>query len=462
MIIEYSSPNIAKPFHVGHLRTTFIGNALDRVYRYLGYDVISINHLGDWGTQFGFVYAGCELWGKPTEPTVNQLVELYKKATSLRDAQDKDLVSEADRAVPNVNDIARKFFVDLEDGQKYALEFWQWCLDISMKYFLEAYERLNVKFDHYTGESFYSDKLEDVKKDLHAAGVLEESLGAIGVNLGEELGFARIYTPDGRSLYLTRDIATAKYRWETFHFDRAVYVVGAPQILHFKQIKGILEAIGAEYGDKIIHVPFGHVLGMKTRGDGDVVELNDFLDEAFSRALTAYNDQVSKRPAGLDENEVAQAVSLAAIILSTLNRSCIKDVHFSWDTALAFQGDSGPYLLYSAARINGVKEKALAAGIAIPKNVSGKFLEEDASFALVQQLENFSNVLERVAAEYEPLGLVTYALELASTFSRSYNGLKVIGEEAELSSNRLALFECVRIVLTTSMKLLGMRPVERM
>ena len=253
--------------------------------------------------------------------------------------------------------MARAFFIDLEKGEPYAAEFWKTCVDTSLEYLQRTYERLHIRFDHYIGESFYSDKLEAVKDMLEASGHLTESQGALGVDLGEELGFARIYTPDGRSLYLTRDIATANYRAERFHFDKAVYVVGAPQSLHFQQLKGVLRLLGLGYAEKIEHVAFGHVMGMKTRGGGDFIELNEFLDEAYERALEAYHTQVSKRPEGLDDTEVARAVALAAIVFSNVSRTNIKDVHFKWEHALEFQGDTGPYLLYACARINGIKEK---------------------------------------------------------------------------------------------------------
>ena len=197
VVIEYSSPNIAKPFHVGHLRATLIGNSLDRIYRFRGYNTVSINHIGDWGTQFGFVWAGCKLWGKPTEPTVSALVELYRRATKLKEEQEKIPTSPEHAALPDVNEIARGFFRDLEEGKDYSVEFWQWCLDISLKYLKETYQRLDVSFDHYLGESFYSDRLEGVKLELASAGILVESQGALGVDLGEPLGFARILTPDG-------------------------------------------------------------------------------------------------------------------------------------------------------------------------------------------------------------------------------------------------------------------------
>lgn len=462
VIVEYSSPNIAKVFHVGHIRGTLIGHALDKVYRYLGYKVLSINHLGDWGTQFGFVWAGCKLWGKTKEETVNALVELYRQATTLKDQQEKKEVPPADTDKPDVNELARSYFVDLENGKEDAIQFWKWCCDVSLAYFKDTYNRFGIRFDHYTGESFYKDMLEDVKQELEQKGLLIESQGALGVDLGEELGFARIYTPDGRSLYLTRDLATAKYRAREFNFDKAVYVVGTPQTLHFQQIKEVLKRAGHDFADRLVHVAFGHVGGMKTRGGGQFIELNDFLDEAYERSLTAYREQVSRRPEGLDEEAVAEAVALAAILYSTLGRSRLKDVEFSWQHSLEFQGDSGPYLLYAYARINGIKEKAAAAGITLPATVDASKLTDDHAFSLVSLLGDFDSVLARVAEENEPAYLAAYAHEIAKTFSKAYQALKVVGEEPKIATQRLALFEATRRILGTTLELLGMRLIERM
>lgn len=458
VILEYSSPNIAKPFHVGHLRATLIGNCLDRVYRHAGHKVISINHLGDWGTQFGFVYAGCKIWGRPANDSVEELVDLYRRATELKERQETTTVESTN--YPNVNELARTYFLDLERGEPTAREFWQWCVDISMKYFVATYQRLNVRFDHYTGESFYSDKLDAVSEELQNSGILQTSQGAQGIDLGENLGFARVFTADGRSLYLTRDIAAAKYRAQTFQFDQCIYVVGAPQTLHFAQLKAILKALGHDYADRITHVPFGHVLGMKTRGGGEFIELNTLLNEAYDRALSAYQEQVSKRPEGLDEQEVARAVGLSALVFSTLSRSRQKDVQFSWDDSLAFHGDTGPYLLYACARINGIKEKALEAGLS--QKVNGQQLIDDQAYQLTVLLSEYPDVISRTMTDYEPTHLASYALDVAKAVSQAYNTLKVVGAEKEAAEARLALFEASHQVLKQCVELLGMTPISRM
>ncbi len=465
-IVEYSSPNIAKPFHVGHLRATIIGSSLDRLYRFAGHDVVSINHLGDWGTQFGFVWAGCKIWGRPENPTVYQLVELYKRATALKAKQELENPAPEDLAQPNINEMARAYFIDLEKGEQYAVDFWKWCLDISLIYFRETYKRLNISFDHYTGESFYSDLLDGVLEEFKKAGVLISSKNALGVELGEPLGFARIFTPDGRSLYLTRDIAAAEYRKRTFDFAKAVYVVGAPQTLHFQQLKAVLKCVGHQWSDDMVHVPFGQVLGMKTRGEGEVIELNELLDEAYERALAAYREQVAKRPEGLDETVVARGVALGALIFSTLNRSRMKDVQFSWQHALAFQGDSGPYVLYGYARINGIKERASEAGLKLrsfAKNeIDLSLLADDSSFLIVQQLLSFEDALNYALSDNDPSHLANYALDLAKTLAHAYLELKVIGVDPTLGEARLALFELSQQVLGRAIELLGMTVLERM
>ena len=458
IIVEYSSPNIAKPFHVGHLRATLIGNCLDRLYRFIGFNVESINHLGDWGTQFGFVYAGCKLWGEPEIFSVASLVELYKKATFLKEEEEKKGSIDEN----SVTNIARDYFIRLESGESEAIKFWERCVEVSLDYLKKTYLRLDVSFDHYLGESFYSDKLDQVRRDLETNCLLKESQGAFGVDLGEELGFARILTPDGRSLYLTRDIAAVDYRYGRFNFDKSIYVVGAPQSLHFKQLKEILKLSKKNYSEKIVHLAFGHVLGMKTRGDGQTIELNDFLDEANSRALSAYQKEVLKRPENINEILVSEKVALAAVIFSTLNRNNIKDVHFNWDEALSFQGDSGPYLLYAHARLCGVEEKAKSAGFCPATTLNYNAIDLPTAKPLVLKLIEFENVLNDAIQLNEPILLCSYALELSKNISKAYMDLKVIGTEKEIGESRLLLFKAARIRLGEVLKLIGITPIERM
>ena len=462
LIIEYSSPNIAKPFHVAHLRTTFIGAALDRINRFLGRKVISINHLGDWGTQFGFVFAGCELWGKPQNPSVDQLVEVYVRATNLRAAQEKNdqaAIDPADRDHPDVNKIAREYFQRLEAGDQQALEFWTWCLELSLDYLKSSYQQLGVKFDNYTGESFYRPMLPRVEEMIRASGVLEDSRGALGVDLGKELGFVRIFAEDGRSLYITRDIAAAIYRYETYNPQKIVYVVGAPQSLHFKQLIGVLDRMRHPVARIIEHVACGNVPGMSTRA-GTTISLSEYLNEAHARALAAYRTEVQKRPAGVDEELVAQAVAIGATYFYFLSHSNIKDFQFRWEEALNFQGDSGPYIQYTVARLRSIAERANQAGIQ-PRHAAA-LLSEDCSHELITLLSKFRESLQQAQFENEPQVLAHYVLELARAVGRAYRELRVLDETADLAAARLALFDECRLILECGMHLLGIPVIAKM
>lgn len=476
VIVEYSSPNIAKPFHIGHLRTTLIGHSIDRILRALGHDVISINHLGDWGTQFGFVYAGCALFGTPKEASIFELVELYVRATTLKKAQEEETVSDADKHHPDVNQMAREYFLRLEAGDDEALKFWQWCLDISLVYLRALYDRLGVHFDHYTGESFYRDKLGSIEQRLKESGLLEDSRGAKGVDLGKKLGFVRIFAEDGRSLYITRDLATADYRYHHYNPDKVLYVVGAPQTQYFQQLIEVLKRMQHPIGDRMVHVAYGNVPGISTRGSlgkDDRIWLHALLDEAKERAAEAYRTQVAKKPEGLEHDaeeqaQLAEAVGLGAVAFNYLCRSNTKEFHFSWEEALSFQGDTGPYVQYAVARINGIEQRAKAEGIQEYQGaIEGlaqvaALLKEDAAYQLVQLLGRFQEVVERAAEEYEPYHVSNYILDLSKTFSHAYRSLRVLGEPGPVASARLTLFIAVREVLKKGLYLVGVPVVERM
>ncbi len=462
LIVEYSSPNIAKTFHVGHLRTTLIGHSLVQIYKHLGYDVLGINHLGDWGTQFGIVWAGCEIWGRPKDATVDSLVDVYRLAGTLKKAQEEGKTSPEEQKYPNVTQMARDYFIKLEAGDKAALEFWQWCLDVSMKYFVAMYDRLGIKFDHYTGESFYRDMLTDVENKIRTSGILEESRGALGVDCGKKYGFARVFAEDGRSLYITRDIATAIYREDTFHPEKILYVVAAQQMLHFQQLIEIMNRMKHPVGPKMVHVSFGFVPGMKTR-EGGGISLKDFLDEMKDRALEAYKNEVEKRPEGTDENIIAEAVAIGATYFYFLGHSNIKDLHFTWEQALNFQGESGPYLQYAVARLNSIEAKAKESNIDSSLFDASKLTEESA-YDLASLLAQFPTIVENAGRDYEPYYISQYLIEVAKSFSRAYRELRVVGDDVskELASSRLALFLATREILSAGMNLLGIPRIERM
>ena len=467
VVLEYSSPNIAKPFHVGHLRPTAIGHALDRIYRHLGYNVISINHLGDWGTQFGFVYAGFKLWGGSSarQDSVFSLVDWYVKACTLRESQEKNEVAPEDAGKPNVGEMARDYFRRLESNEKEALEFWHWCLDISMQYLRKIYARIGVVFDFYTGESFYRDKLKKVEDDIRQSGILVDSRGALGVDMGKKLGFVRVFAEDGRSLYICRDLAAADYRYTAYRPSKIVYVVGAPQTLYFQQFFGVLRGMKHPAADLVVHVPFGNVPGISTRGGAegqDKLWLQALLDEAHERALDAYRNQVAKRPAGVDEEAVAEAVGLGAVFFNYLSRSNLKEFNFSWEEALNFQGDTGPYVQYALARLHSIEAKAAAAGISVEGDFDAALLQDDQAHRIVSLLSRFHATVVKAAADYEPYYVASYVLELSKAFSTAYNSVRVVGQEEKLAKARLALFRALKYVLHVGLTLIGVPPVERM
>lgn len=465
VIIEYSSPNIAKNLHVGHMRTTLIGLSLEKIYKALGREVITINHLGDWGVQFGFIWAATQIWGSPADATIDSLVELYVKAVQLDKLQEEDQAPAELKHIERVSKIARDYFIKLEENDAVALEFWQWCLDLSLQEFKKIYHRIGIDFDHYTGESFYRDQIDGVEELVRSSGLLENSRGALGVDLGKELGFVRIFAEDGRSLYITRDIAAALYRESTYHPEKILYVVAAQQSLHFRQLKELLHRMKQPVAEKIIHVAFGFVPGMKTR-EGTAILFSDFLNEAHERALKVYLEQVSRRPEDLNEEQIAEQVAIGASYFYFLKHSNTKDFNFSWEQAMSFQGDSGPYLQYALARIYSIEANANQAGISSEAKDLVDFrpdliLDKEA-YEVISQLSRFSESVERAAAEYEPSIVAAYALDLAKNLAKAYNSLRVVGVDAELAKSRLALFISARKILASALTLIGVPIVKRM
>jgi arginyl-tRNA synthetase len=478
VILEYSSPNIAKVFHVGHLRTTLIGSALERALKHAGYNVITINHLGDWGTQFGFVWAGSVLFGQkltssglntnsedfklaPTT-TVDDLVSLYVRANNLRKSQ--DVGAELPLSGPTVNEMARSFFLKLEEGEHSAVVFWETCLKISIEYFKKMYARLGVNFDYFTGESFYRSMLGEVEELIRKSGILQESDGALGVDLGEQLGFVRIFAEDGRSLYITRDIAAAIYRHNTFKPKQILYVVASQQSLHFAQLKGVLKKMDHPSADEIVHIPFGMVPGMSSRSGG-AISLGGFLDEASTRALEVYRTEVNKRPEGLKEEDIAEKVAIGATYFYFLSHSNTKDFHFRWEEALNFKGDSGPYLQYALSRLNSIKDNAQAEGISWENDSPTDFsqlIESSEGYELLLHLTGFDETIEKVITNYELVGLAQYLLDLAKLFSKAYLKLRVIGEIPAKAKAHLALFSATHRILCRGLEILGVPLVERM
>lgn len=460
LILEYSSPNIAKTLHIGHLRNTLLGSSLEKILKYLGFNVVTVNHLGDWGTQFGIVYVGAEIFGKPVNPSVDALVDLYIKAAKIKKEQEEGKVSEENKSRPDVTKESRDYFLRLENKDQNARDFWKWCLDVSLNYFIEQYDRLGIRFDNYTGESFYEDMVPATETLLKDAGILENSEGALGVDLGKPDGFVRVFAEDGRSLYITRDIAAALYRYNNFKPHKILYVVGNQQALHFRQLKGLFKKMAHPVADLIVHVQYGFVPGMKTR-EGTGISLKGFLDEAQDKAQEAYNNEVKKKPDGVDEAQIARDISIGATYFYFLNQSAIKDLQFRWEEALSFTGDSGPYLQYAVARINGIESKAKEAGI-FPKLSAPEELANEYCWEIVRAMLKFPSALHRAAESYEPVALTTFALELAKAFARSYKNLRVLGEEKSKAETNLYLFCACRALLSTALRLIGVPVVDRM
>lgn len=447
--IDYSSPNIAKPFHVGHIRSTIIGGALYRLFETLGYKPVGINHLGDWGTQFGKQIVGIKKWGKPSDASdLMALNRLYVK------------FHEEVKSNPALDDEAREWFRKQEAGDKEAVELWRVIRETSLDYYKKLYDRLGVRFDAFIGESFFNDKMEPVVAEAKAKGLTSVSNGALIIDLSKH----GIKTPallkkaDGATLYMTRDLAAAKYRNEQFQFDRMLYVVGTAQELHFRQLFQILKLMGYGWADRCVHVKFGMVLGMSTR-EGNVVYLEELLDEAHRRALAYMRERVRKQADDVDEKSVAESVGIAAILFSDLSRQRIKDYTFQWDDAISLDGDTGPYLMNAHARIAGIIRKC---GVELDAKADVAPLTEPEAHELVTWIGRYSERLSEAAKFYEPAVLAAYLLELARALHAAYEKLPVKDQETKIAKARLLLFASAKNVLASGLRILGITPLDRM
>ncbi len=452
IVIDYSAPNIAKPFHVGHLRSTAIGNSLRRIFEFMGYNCIGINYLGDWGTQFGKLIVAYNLWGSRQaveEKGINELMRLYVK---FHQEAEKD---------PTIEDEARSWFARMENGDSQALELWQWFKDISLKEFKKVYDLMGVDFDYYTGESFYNDKTDAVVEELKQKGLLEESQGALIVNL-EEYGMppCMILKKDGSTLYATRDIAAAIHRKKEYDFHKCIYVTGASQSLHFQQWFKIIELMGYGWAKELIHVPFGIVsLGgekLATR-TGKVVLLEDILSEAIKKTLEIIE---SKNPDLENKEEIARYMGVGAVIFSDLHSNRIKDVSFSWDEILNFDGETGPYVQYTHARACSVIRKA-GETEADKKAFNSQLLQTKEEYLLCKLLYEFPEKIELALSQLEPSIITRYLVDLAQGFNRFYHEHSILVDNQELRNARLALVRATKITLANGLKLIGLKPLER-
>ena len=453
IVIDYSAPNIAKPFHIGHLRSTVIGQALYNIYKFLGYNVTGINHLGDYGTQFGKLIEGYKRWGTEYDIKNNPIDELTKIYIRINNLCKED---------ESVLEECRNNFKKLEDGDEYCTTLWKKFRDLSLKEFNKVYDVLGIKFDSLNGEAFYSDKMPEIINILEKAGKLEESEGAKVVKLGEEMPPCLIIKSNGSTTYATRDLAAIKYRAETYDFDKAIYVTSYEQILHFKQVFETAKYLGLapKYTNGLVHVPFGMVLSkdgkMSTR-EGKIIKLEDLLNEAIEKSRKVIEN---KNPNLENKEEVAKKVGIGAVIFNDLANSRIKDELFDWDTMLNFNGETGPYVQYTTVRAKSVLEKAgYQPDI---KDVNIEKMNDIDSQKIINQLYNFNNILKSVTEKEEPSILARYLIDLAQNFSSFYNNCHIITEDKELQNARLYITYMVKTVLEKGLNLLGIQVPEKM
>ena len=455
IVIDYSAPNIAKPFHIGHLRSTVIGAALYKIYKYLGYNVTGINHLGDYGTQFGKLIEGYKMWGNEYNIEENPIDELTKIYIRINQACKED---------EQVLENCRNNFKKLEDGDFYCVTVWQKFRELSLKEFQKVYDILGSKFDSWNGEAFYSDKMAEVVEILEKSGKLIKSEGARIIDL-EDSG---INTPciieksNGSSTYATRDLAAILYRARTYDFDKALYVTSYEQVLHFKQVFEVAKLLGLEekYTNGLEHVAFGMVLlptGKMSTREGTSVKLSELLEEAISRAKTIIEQ---KNPDLENKDEVAKKVGVGAVIFNDLAQSRIKDEIFDWDTILNFQGETGPYIQYTYVRTKSVIEKA--GGVPTIEEIDTNLLQDEFSIRLIKLIYELEDVLIQVTEKNEPSILSRYLIDIAKAYSNFYNENKIISEDNALQNARVYLTYSVGKILRIGAGLLGIEMPDRM
>ncbi len=455
IVIDYSAPNIAKPFHIGHLRSTVIGAALYNIYKKLGYNTIGINHLGDYGTQFGKLIEGYKLWGKEyniEQDPINELTKIYIRINNLC-KEDENVLKEC-----------RNNFKKLEDGDKYCIEIWERFRNLSLQEFKKVYDLLGSKFDSWNGEAFYSDKMQEIIEILEKSGRLEESQGAKIIDLEKE----GINTPciivksNSSTTYATRDLAAILYRARNYDFDKALYVTSYEQVLHFKQVFEVAKLLGLDekYTKGLEHVSFGMVLlptGKMSTREGNVIKLEDLLNESIERAKKIIEQ---KNPQLENKDDVAKKVGIGAIIFNDLSNSRVKDEIFDWDTILNFQGETGPYIQYTYVRTKSILDKAEK----LPEleEIKVSILTDSYSQKILKMIYNFKDILIQVTEKNEPSILSRYLIEISKAYSSFYNENKIIGEDIEIQNARIYLTYAVGKVLKSGANLLGIDMPNKM
>lgn len=451
VIVEYCSANIAKPFHVGHLYTTMIGNSLYKIFNSQGYHAIGINHIGDWGTQFGKLIYAYNHWGDEEALEKEPIKEMLRVYVKFHDEAEKN---------PALDDEGRKHFKRLEDGCEEEVALWTKFKDLSLKEFDKLFEMLNVKFDSFAGESFYQDKMDAVIEEIDAKGLLVESNGA-KVVMHDDLNIPPciIKKADGATIYATRDLAAVFYRKKTYDFYKNLYVVAKDQALHFKQVFSTVKKMGYEWADDCQHVPFGLVRfpdkKLSTR-KGDVVFLEDLLNEAVVKTAEVINE---KNPNLKDKEEVAKKVGIGAVVFAYLKNSRERDIIFDWDEMLSFEGETGPYVQYTYARGKSILRK-----LGEPtENTDFTKLVTEEEFELVKQLSSFNEAIKKALDKLEPSIVTRYTVDVAKAFNKFYNSVNIANSEDEITKNtRLALVKAALQVISNGLGLIGLQTVEEM
>ncbi len=447
--IDYSSINVAKPFHIGHLSTTVIGGALYKIYKKLGYNVVGINHLGDYGTQFGKLIYAYKEWGDKEAVEKGRVKELMRLYVKYHDEAEKN---------PALDDKAREYFKLIEQGDKECNELFKWFKDLTLLDVDKVYKQLGIEFDSYNGESFFNDKMGVVIDELQEKGLLVESDGAKIVDL-EEYGMppCLILRSDGASLYATRDLAAAYYRKKEYDFDKCLYVVAYQQNLHFKQFFKVLELLGKPWAKDMVHVAFGMVSleeGTMSTRKGKVVFLEDVISKCCEKALSVINE---KNPDLENKEETANQVGVGAVIFGALSSGRIKDITFSYDKVLNFDGETGPYCQYTYARAVSVLKKGGEIGL-----YDDNYNLNDDEYTLLSLLAEYPEVIKQSAEKYEPSMITRFAVDVSEAFNKFYFDCKILGEEDGVKNFRLALTFATKTVLKNALSLLGIKTPEKM
>ncbi len=453
IVIDYSSPNIAKPFHVGHLRSTVIGNALKNIYNHLGYDTYGINYLGDWGTQFGKLIVAYKKWGDEQAVVSGGIEELMRIYVKFHDEAEKD---------KSLEDEARAWLVKMQDGDEEALSLWKWFKEISLEEFERIYKILNISFDSYKGEAFYNDKMMPIVDELKEKNLLVDSEGAKIVELEQfNMPPCLILRSDGGTLYPTRDIAASKYRKEQYDFYKCIYITAVDQKLHFEQWFKVVDLMGYEWAKDLEHVYFGLVSleeGKLSTRRGNVVLMEDLLNEAISKTLAIIEE---KNPDLENKEEVSKDVGIGAVIFNDLYNGRIKDVTFSWDRMLNFDGETGPYVQYTCARASSVLRKVKESDLDFA-NVNFDLISDESTLDLVKLFDKFQDKLIEASNKNEPFVVTRLMVEIAKAYNKFYHNNIILVDDEEVKKARLLVTYSVKVMLSTGLALLGIKTPEQM